>query len=346
MKEHFYDMALSYYNKAKSVATSGTELALAQQKIDECLRLLNPDSADSGSAPSNQKTKSTSKILFTDQYLETGDRYSFEKQETISTDEDAEISLYKIEVHADCLVILSHEDTETEQELENVPAGLVIPLVSETKDVRRYASGKDGEQFIVYKKARNNQYGRYHVILRKEDSRYLKLYATAEFRQMMKDVQDKKSDQENQKRESKKQQTRTEQQSPRLPIEFTEHWFLNLDADQNRLGDSRKGGNEMRANNICWLTLRARYTCPKGYERSIRVDIKVTSPSGKVLIIPREGASKGYSTYAVLDTISEGGIFNFAFGADDPGFFIPGRYIVELWIGGNLYRSCAVDLKK
>ena len=343
MKEQFFEMALSYYNKAKAVASTGAESALAEEKIAECVRRMTPPEPKEESDTEGTLARPKSKILFTDQYLETGDRYSFEKKAVVYSDEDAEISLYKLEVHPDCIVILSHEDQETAQELEQLPAGLIIPLRSETNEVRRYGSEKDEAQFIVNKKASKNDFGRYHVVLRKEGNHYLKLYSAAEFRQILQDRQEKPKVAAGQVGE--KIEPKAERPVESFPVTFTESWFLNLDADGTRLGDSRRNDTELKANDIRWLMLRARYNCPLGYNHSVRIDIKITKPDGKLLTIPGEGVFKGFSTYTVLETLSGGGIFNFAFGADNPGFFTPGRYSVDLWIGGSCNYSCEVDLK-
>ena len=67
MKEHFYEMALLYYQKAISVATSPDEVAEAEHRIQQCRIAMTPVQSDEVVASSNPG------ILFSDQYLETGD---------------------------------------------------------------------------------------------------------------------------------------------------------------------------------------------------------------------------------------------------------------------------------
>ena len=334
LKEKFYEMALNYYKQARAVASDGTETALAEKKIAECNRLMNPEPAEPSKADKAEKAKS--KILFTDQYLETGDEFSMAMNEIIYAEEQGEISLYNIEVHQDYIVILSHADGETEEQLEDIPAGTKIPMVSETKEYRKYSSGDDGE-FIVFKKAQKNDFGSYHVVLRVDGKQYLKLYSTAEIRQIMKEIQAEEE------KEAKEEKAAPEKTAELLPLNFTESWALNLDADGVRLGDTRS--EALRAKDVRWLTVRVRYACPEDYAHKVRVDIKITDPSGNLITIPGKGVTKGFSTYEVLDTRPGGGIFTLAFGADDPGSFAPGEYAVSLWHDDVQYYSMIIELQ-
>ena len=288
MREQFYEMAISYYNKAKAVAKTGDEIALAEKRIAECYGILNPKEDETETA------KHKSKILFTDQYLESGDLYSISKKEVIPTEEGAEMTFYKLEVHHDCLIVVSHTDEEAETQIDVIPSGTVIPLVSENSEYRRYSSGKAGEEFIVYKKVLKNEFGNYHIVLRKESDNYLKLYSTAELRQLINDIQDKP----NEPKSQEKTQIVTEKQVKIIPITFTEGWYLNLDEDGFRLADSRS--EQIWAKDVRWLTIRLRYTCPDNYENPARFDVKIIDPQGKVMSIPGKGVEKGYSTYEML----------------------------------------------
>lgn len=334
MKEQFYEMAISYYNKAKSVATTEEELALAEKRIAECYNLLNPKEEE------QETLKPKSKILFTDQYLESGDLYSMSKKEVIPSEEGSEMTLYKLEVHPDCLVVVSHTDDESEMPIDFIPSGTVIPLAAENSEYRRFSSDKAGEEFIVYKKVLKNEFGNYHVVLRKESGNYLKLYSTAELRQLINEIQNPPS--ESVSKDKTQTQTQTDKPVKILPITFTEGWYLNLDEDGFRLADSRS--EQIWAKDVRWLTIRLRYTCPDNYDNPARFDVKIIDPKGKLMGIPGKGVEKGFSTYEMLETIPAGGIFNIAIGSDNPGSFISGKYIISIWYDNVQYYSLIVEL--
>ena len=351
MREHFYEMALTYYKNARSVAANGEETAIADRKIADCVRVIDE-------LKEAQQVKATkSKILFSDQYLESGDVYvgsieSYDRSAVKDSDEAAPLSLYIMDVYNDHIRILSHEDSDTATELEDIPAGSIIKLTKETSKYRRYTSEDGSEDFIIYKNYSSNEFGRYHIALRKDGDRYLRLYSWAEIHQIMKES-GMESGAKMIKEEGRSFETDSMNNggadSPKLasreilPISFVDSWALNLDSNNKRLGDTRS--EPLVASDVRWLTLRLKYTCPDDYDNHVRFDIRVETPSCKVMKINGKGVSKGFSTYEILETIPGGGIFSIALGSDEPGTFESGRYVIGLWHDDVQYYSLVIVLQ-
>lgn len=352
MREKFYEMALSFYNRALESAANDSERSLAEQKIAECNRILNP--------PKEKTPKTSSAVsraLFSDQYLETGDVYSFEKDEVIyADDDDSTLSLYMLEVRSDCVIILSHSDGETDQQLDYLPAGTVIPLKTETSILRRYASDVDGEEFIVYKKASKNEYGQFYVVLRKEKNRYYRLYSSVEFRTIMKslneanstDIENKSGDEINDENGANNAETSfsesftdTTSEKP-LPIHFSDFWAFNVDGNGTQTGDSRYSA--LNSADVQRLCVCIRYSCPEGYNESVRFDVKAVDPDGVVMDCNRSGSAPGYSSFEMLETDSGGGVFNVYIEPYDAAGFIPGKYFIGIWNDGVHYYSAVIEL--
>ena len=229
MQEHFYEMALSYYQKAKEEASTPAEASTAEQRIRECERALNPAPEETVIVSSRS---AKSKKLFTDQYLETGDIYDASIQDrTPSLDEsDYPLSLYHIEVYRDMLVILRHADFRTSEEVEELPSGTVLPLVKETAEYRQYASGEDGESFFVFKKPHVNSFGKFRMIYRQLDDKLYILYPMALVKKQMAAPPAAKEKEETQPKKEEKAEA-----APILPITFTDHWILHFDEHGERI---------------------------------------------------------------------------------------------------------------
>ena len=350
MKERFYEMAMTYYKKARSLASNGEEITVADRKIAECKRII--DEINAANAAKNVK----SRLLFSEQYLDSGDIYSgsidsYNNGAIVHSDEDAPLSLFVVEVYDDHIRILSHED-DSSKELGDIPAGTEIKLIKETSKYRLFASDEAGEEFLVYKRAHNNEFGRFHVALRKVGKNYIRLYSLAEVRKVMQasesDSFKSEDDKNRENSEQDKGATSTSVESENtskeiLPISFLDYWALNLDSNNIRLGDSRS--EPLKADDVRWLTLRIRYSCPENYDNPIRFDVRVETPSGQVMKINGKGVAKGYSTYEVLETIPGGGIFSFAIGSDEPGTFKRGKYVIGIWHDDIQYYSFIVELQ-
>lgn len=338
MKEHFYEMALSYYRKALSEASSPEEVTVAEQKIRDCNRMM-------ASVKEHEMiTSSNTKLLFSDQYLETGDFVDEDTKEIrqISDEEDYPLSLYRIEVYRDALVIVSHEDEQTSTERKDIPAGTVLPLVEETSNYRRFSSGEDGENFIVFKKVRGNSYGQYRLIFREQDEQYYVLYPMAYVKKRMNIPLAEKS-QSTEKGGKEKQGENQVEPIITHPITFTESWVLNLDGNGELIGDSRIV--PLHAREVCWLMFRLRYSCPDSFKESLRFDFKLTDSSGNLILCSGQGAQAEYSSSKVLDSIPGGGIFNIALGEDKPGSFQKGKYTLSLWCDKVKYYSVVIVLE-
>ncbi len=349
MKELFYEMALSYYKKAKSEATSPAEVAIAEQRIRDCERAMMPVEA----SPSSGSSKS--KMLFSDQYLETGDIYDETKQDIKPSpdEEDYPLSLYHIEVYPEALVIVRHEDPTSSRIIEALPAGTVLPLVEETDNYRRYASGTEGENFIVLKEIQGNSYGQYRIIYREQNHQYYVLYPMALVKKSMNESQSSsgkasaKGKKSSKEQKTEKTPTETTDSHPDtvkvLSITFTDNWMLNFDEDGERIGDSRTA--PLKAKEICWLMFRFRYTCPYSYKENIRFDFKLIDPSGNLVVFPGRGTKTGYTASELLETIPGGGIFNLVLGADKPGSFHKGQYKLSLWNGNVECFAVIIELE-
>lgn len=346
MQESFYEMALSYYKMAKAAASTPAEAAQADQKIRACERAMMPVAEPAPAASSKRK------LLFSDQYLETGDIYDEAKQDVKpSPDEtDYPLSLYHLEVYRDALVILSHEDPETSREVESVPAGTVLPLVEETQKYRRYASDKEGENFVVFKEIRGNSYGRYRIIYREQNHQYYVLYPMALVKKRMNEGQSSsavgapaKAKKENtEQSRAAKEESRPDSVKVH-PITFTDNWLLNMDENGERIGDSRT--EPLKAREICWLMFRFRYSCPYSFNETIQFDFKLIDPLGNLVVFPGKGTKTGYTASQVLETIPGGGIFNIVLGADTPGAFQKGRYKLSLWNDNVEYYAVVIELE-
>lgn len=336
MKEHFYEMALLYYQKAISVATSPDEVAEAEHRIQQCRIAMTPVQSDEVVASSNPG------ILFSDQYLETGDYIDQSTREIkqVSDETAYPLSLYKIEVRRDALVIISHEDQQTSQPREDVPAGTILPLVEETDNYRHFSSEKDGENFIVFKRVRGNSYGQYRFIYRELNGEYYVLYPMAYVKNRINNASEETS--KNSRKEKADQEVNKADSVKVYPIVFTESWFLNLTGEGERIGDSRTA--PLRARDVCWLMFRIRYSCPDSFMEPLRFDLKVMDSSGKLIVCSGQ-TTNGYSSSKVLETIPGGGIFNIAIGKDEPGSFHKGKYTLSLWCENVEYYSAVIELE-
>lgn len=329
MQEHLYDMALTYYQKAKAEASTPAEASAVEQRIRACERAMAPVEEEEPVVVSSK-----SKKLFSDQYLETGDIYDASiKNLTPSLNEsDYPLSLYQIDVYRDKLVIVSHADSKTHEEVESLPAGTILPLVEETAEYRHYASGEDGESLVVFKKTRVNAFGRYRMIFREQDGQYFILFPMALVKKQMTTAPAKKAKEE---AEPKKEEPAQAESAPILPITFTDHWILHFDEHGERIGDSRTA--PIKARDAQWLMFRFRYTCPYSFKEAHRFDMKLVDPSGEPVVFDGKGAKTGYSASELLETIPGGGIFNIVVGSDTPGSFTKGEYRLSLYHGNNEY---------
>ena len=308
---------------------------------------------DSSVLDADSTSSKSKKLLFSDQYLETGDIYDESIKGTKSSpdEEDYPLSLYHIEVYRDALVIISHADPSTSQEVDAVPAGTVLPLVEETNKYRRFASDKDGENFIVFKEIHGNAYGRYRIIYREQNGQYYVLYPMALVKKMMNPSQAEKASAaaKKEKTENKTEKARAAEKESQpdtvkvLPIHFTENWILNFDENGERIGDSRTA--PIKAREAQWLMFRFRYTCPYSYKEILRFDFKLVDPSGNLTVFPGKGTRSGYSASETLDTIPGGGIFNITVGADTPGSFQKGRYKLSLYNDNVEYYTVFIELE-
>ena len=323
MEEHFYEMALDYYCKARECASTNEQAELAKLREDACKKAIAREKESS-------VKKTTNRRLLSDQYLETGDLYSIETGEIIPSETEDEFYLYYIEVYQDYMIVARHINEDNQEEYQTTRK---LPRVDENADLIRYASGEEGEDFIVIKKKISNNYGKFQNILRIENDHAFILYASPLVKELF---------------SSEKQEENNAAPKPSepsvLPITFSESWVLNLDGDGIRLGDSRSN-DVLYAKDICWLTARFRYKCPSNYDSIIRFDVKLISPDGHLITIDGRGRKKDYSTTAVLETIPGGGILSISIGNDLPGFFKKGKYVLSIWYNDIQYTSMIVDLQ-
>lgn len=332
MKEHFYEMALSYYNKALSTASTADEAAKAEQKIRECKRAMMPPEED-------RVVKSAkNKLLYSDQFLETGEIYDDISEQIVPYPDEDEypLSVYRIEVYQNALLIISHEDEASSQEMDALPAGTLIPLEYETDTYRYYSSGNEGENFLIFKKNKGPVPGQNPNIFRVQDERYYVLFPSATVKQKMSKSQSRESE------KAEKIESDPPQPVEKQPVVFTDNWQLNLDKEGEQIGDSRK--ENLKAREVCWLLFRFRYTCPETFTESLCFDFKLLDPSGKLLIFPGEGTKTGYSSSSVLNAVAGGGIFNIGVGRDKPGYFEKGKYTLSLWCDNLEYYSVVIEL--
>lgn len=331
MKESFYDMALSYYRKALSEATTPEDVSTAEQRIRECKRAMTP--------PGETRSTSKTKRIFTDQYLETGEIYDKLSDEgpSSSKEEDYPLSLYQIEVFRNSLIIVSHVDQEDLQELDDLPAGTVLPLVEETESYRRFSSGKEGEHFIVLKEVMSNSYGRYRIIFREQNNQFYILYPTALIKSMINTTGTGESE------ARPTEENASEVSGEVYPVRFTDAWVLNLDEEGERIGDSRTA--PLRAKDIYRLMIRFRYSCPDSFKDKLRFDFKLLDPSGALVLFSGRGTKTGYSATEELETIPGGGIFNIVVKAGSPGSFRKGTYTLSLWCNNIEYYSVVIELE-
>ena len=319
MKEGMYEAALTYYMKARQEATSVEDATKLNEKIAECQRIVRRNAY-------NDEISSSSKIT-AGRYEESGMESLFPSSELKAPSEPVQASVYDLVVYEGRMLIIGHEDKKTEEALDFIPAGLDLPLYEESELYYSYRAKEDEDIcFIVFKDKVNNAYGEYHIILRKDGDRYLKLDSVPEIKEKQ-----KKANLQKKKVEAPKY----------LPIKFTEHWFLNLDANNQKLGDSRQL-EEISAAKVCWLVLRFRYTCPEDYNEIISFDIKIIGPNKKVM--PVSEGKKGYSTSERMQAVPGGGIFSIAFGDDAPGRLKKGNYIIEIWHKNAKYYTAEITL--
>ena len=343
MKELFYETALSYYKKARAEATTPAEAALAEQRIKECERAMMP--VETTPSPRSSRPR----LLFSDQYLETGDIYDEKTQNVKSSpgEEEYPLSLYHIEVYREALVIIRHEDPMTSQEIESLPAGTVLPLVEETDKYRLFSSGKEGESFFVFKEIHGNSYGRYRIIYREQNHQYFVLYPMALVKKRMSEspsASNKESAKGSAKEKKSDPEPKSQPDTVKVhPISFTDSWMLNFDENGERIGDSRTA--PLNAREVRWLMFRFRYTCPYSFAENIRFDFKLIDPSGNLVDFPGKGTKTGYSASEVLKTIPGGGIFNLVLGSDTPGLYQKGRYKLSVWSDNVEYFAVTVELE-
>lgn len=337
MTEHFYDMALNYYHKALQAASTGEEKRIAEEKIATCRLAIDPPvevTAPTAKAP---------KVLYSDQFLETGD-FLLEYDEVMPGEDDYCYSMFRLEIFRDHINIQEHIDEDGNDYLTDC----VLPFVEEDDSYRYYVSEEAEAIFVISKHMKTNSYGKYYEVYRLSGGKMLILYSTPQLKAIAKKNYSGKSasfsslvEKIMNNHEEEPEET-VQREREELPISFNEYWYLNLGADQVSLGDSRS--ENLEANGICWLTVRFRYSCPSNYKAAKRFDVKIFDPTGKLLVISGDDVKKGYSTSEVLEAIPGGGIFSVSFGSDTPGSFIKGKYIVELWYDGLQYQAAVINL--
>ena len=333
MKEQLYEMALNYYKKAEASATTAKETILVRQKISACTAAIDASKPkpEKKQQPSRQTASSTSSnILFSDQYLETGDLID-SLGNLVESDADAVMSLYTFDVYRDRLVVRNHSNWETSDEMTAIPSGSVLKLAEETSEYRRYSSAVTDDSFVIFKAVQSNESGKFRTAFHiSGDARYI-LLSSAEVKDCLEESDDEPLN-----------ESGTESPAS-LPIKFTEHWCLNVDEDNVRLGDTRS--EPIRARDACFLVLRVKYSCPDDYVQTVAFDVRITDPDGNIIKLEDTEAKKGYTMVETLETNPGGGIFNVIFGSTQPGDFEKGKYTYEIGNGGQLYYKAVIILQ-
>ena len=330
MEEGMYEMALSYYNKAKNAATSSAQFASIEKKIAACQEKIKETEA----AQQEEQIINTEKLV-SGRYEESGSEYLFQTNEVRPHIGQYQKSTYDLVVYKERLMILGHVDKKTGTEMDFIPAGTDLLQREDCALYYSYKSQDDSICFIVFKAVHKNAYGEYRVILRKEGERYLKLDSMPEVKL--------KAQQAIAQRKRAEAEAKAKAEAEALPVIISDHWMLNIDADGKKLGDSRKG-YVLYASELRWLALRLQYICPDDFEKILSFDIKIFGPNGKLMNISGSKPKKGYSTVESIKTVPGGGIFTVAIGGDKPGALKKGVYKFEIWHDGARYYIAEVEL--
>ena len=346
MKEGFYEMAMNLYQKAKEAANNLDEIGVVNDRMNRCNEAMNPQV--------EILAKAMERCLYRDQFLETGEVLS---DDGFSAAQDGfPLTVYTIEIYNSYIVLVRHSDLETELDIRDIPSGTMLPVVEEDDEYKCYSSGKYGECFVISKKSHQTTFGLdkevYHVV---GDKWYL-LYSSARLRDSIssqskpEEIDDIAPAQVPAPAPTAETPGAGVSSSPAshseveiIPVSFTESWALNVDSDGNRLGDSRS--ESLDAASLRWLLLRVRYSCPDDDAEDISYDIRIIDPSGKILIFSGSSVKDGFSMSQTLTTIPGGAILNIAFGQDEPGSFVCGKYIVEIWYKGTKCYSATIRLE-
>lgn len=119
-------------------------------------------------------------------------------------------------------------------------------------------------------------------------------------------------------------------------VTVSELEICNYDRDEQLIGSTSISA--LKASDVCWLGPWIKYKTWVDYEVQVNLDLKFYDTNGTLVDLTGCGAPIVYSiseTYSFLPG-KERNICLFMWGADVPGTFVPGEYIIEIWSDGSI----------